>query len=81
MKMQESTNRDQGAERLAQLLRTAFPPVEGDPKPGRDLWPSVLQRMKRGAATVPWFDWALAAGLAALAANFPALIPLFLYYF
>jgi hypothetical protein len=29
---------------------------------------------------VPWFDWALLAGLVGLAAFFPASIPVFLYY-
>ena len=29
---------------------------------------------------VPWFDWALAGGLALLLAAFPAWIPVLLYY-
>jgi hypothetical protein len=29
---------------------------------------------------VPWFDWVLAGGLAAVLAVFPAWIPLLLYY-
>jgi hypothetical protein len=30
--------------------------------------------------TVPWFDWALLAGLGVFAVSFPATIPVFLYY-
>jgi hypothetical protein len=30
--------------------------------------------------TVPWFDWALLAGLVVFAVSFPATIPVFLYY-
>ena len=29
---------------------------------------------------VPWFDWALLAGLVLFAVSFPATIPVFLYY-
>ncbi|MDR3727327.1 MAG: hypothetical protein P4K86_09825 [Terracidiphilus sp.] len=67
-------------DRMKKLLQQALPPMEGDPEPGRDLWPGVLGRMEARPATLPWFDWALLAGLAALAAFFPASIPLFLYY-
>lgn len=67
-------------DRMKKLLLQALPPVEGDPEPGRDLWPEVLRRLDARPATVPWFDWALLAGLAALVAFFPASIPLFLYY-
>jgi hypothetical protein len=67
-------------DRMKKLLQQALSPVEGDPEPGRDLWPGVLDRLDAKPATVPWFDWALLAGLAALAALFPAAIPMFLYY-
>jgi hypothetical protein len=68
-------------DRLKKLLQKALPPVEGEPEPERDLWPAVLKRLDANAAPVPWFDWALFAGLVALVASFPASIPLFLYYF
>jgi hypothetical protein len=29
---------------------------------------------------VPWFDWALAGGVALLAVAFPAAVPVLLYY-
>jgi hypothetical protein len=67
-------------DRMKKLLRQALPPVEGEPEPGRDLWPAVLKRLDGGPAAMPWFDWALVAGLAALAAFFPASIPVLLYY-
>jgi len=50
------------------------------PEPSRDLWPAVLQRLGAGPVQVPWFDWALLAGLLGLGAFFPASIPVFLYY-
>jgi len=67
-------------DRMKKLLQQALPPVQGDPEPGRDLWPHVLNRLEARPATLPWLDWALLAGLAALAAFFPASIPMFLYY-
>ena len=38
------------------------------------------QPSARGAASVPWFDWALAGGLVAFAAIAPRTIPVILYY-
>ena len=65
---------------LKKLLQQALPPVEGDPEPGRDLWPAVLRRLDARPTALPWFDWALVAGLVAFAAFFPASIPVFFYY-
>jgi hypothetical protein len=71
--------------RLKKLLKQALPPVEGDPKPSRDLWPALLRRLDARPAAPPrfnwaWLDWALVAGLIAFAAFFPASIPVFFYY-
>ncbi len=66
--------------RMKKLLKEALPPMEGNPEPGRDLWPVVLKRLDAPPARVPWFDWALIAGIAAAAAIFPATIPVLLYY-
>ena len=66
-------------ERMEQLLKQALPPLGNNP-PERDLWPAMLRRLDARPAAVPWFDWALAGGLAAFALAFPASIPLFLYY-
>jgi hypothetical protein len=72
-------------DRIKQLLQQALPPIEGEPEPDRDLWPAILRRLDASPAApmlllVPWFDWALLAGLVGLAAVFPASIPVFLYY-
>ena len=67
-------------DRLKELLQQALPPVEGESEPGRDLWLALLKRLDAKPARAPWFDWALLACLVALAAFFPASIPVFLYY-
>ena len=69
---------------MMQLLREAVRPVGVDAGLARDLWPAMLRRMEeqtvRGAASIPWFDWALAGGLVAFAAIAPRTIPVILYY-
>jgi hypothetical protein len=67
-------------DRISKLLKQAVPPVEADPEPTRDLWPHVLKRLDRNSARVPWFDWALLAGVGVFAAVSPAWIPVILYY-
>ena len=66
-------------EKLRALLKAAFPPVRDADVP-RDLWPAVLRRLAADRARVPWFDWALAAILAALFVMFPEVIPVLLYH-
>jgi hypothetical protein len=66
-------------ERMKQFLKQTLPPM-GDAEPGRDLWPAMLRRLDARPTAVPWFDWALAGGLAVFALAFPASIPVFLYY-
>lgn len=84
-------NRDQGTESIDQgrngmelMLRDALPPLKDEPESYRDLWPALLRRMdeqaSRGAASVPWFDWALGGALLAFAAVVPRAIPVMLYY-
>jgi hypothetical protein len=65
--------------RMKKLLQQALPPLR-DIEPGRDLWPAVLRKLDERTAQPPWFDWALLGGLVALAAFFPASIPVLLYY-
>ena len=81
---QETGIRDQETERMKQLLRSALSPIGENAEPDRDLWPAMLRRMDqpsaRLAASVPWFDWALAGGLVAFAAIAPRTIPVILYY-
>lgn len=72
-------------DRVQNLLRQALPPVETDPEPHRDLWPSLLRRLDAHPAGQPhlkwlWFDCALAAGLAVVTLSIPASIPMLLYY-
>jgi hypothetical protein len=65
--------------RIRQLLKQALPPVP-EISPGPDLWPAMRGRLDTRPAPPPWFDWALAGGLAVFAAVFPSMIPVFLYY-
>jgi len=71
-------NSDQD-EKLRALLREALPPVAPVNLP-RDLWPQVLRRLAADRVRVPWFDWALAAILAALFVLFPEVIPVLVYH-
>jgi len=86
VKKQRTGNREQGTERLETLLRRAIPPIEDDPVPPHDLWPAMRARLNSDhqlatrLRAVPWFDWALAAGLAVFAIAFPAAVPMLLYY-
>ena len=73
--------------RIKQLLKQALPPVATDAEPSRDLWPAVLRQLSAEPAQIraipaqlPWFDWALIAGLIVFVIAFPATIPVFLYY-
>lgn len=72
---------------IEELLRKAVPRIGDADLPDRDLWPAMLQRIQQERApsgspirAVPWFDWALAGGLAMLAVFSPALVPVLLYY-
>jgi hypothetical protein len=64
---------------MGKRLRRAMQPVE-DAGPRRDLWPDVLKKMDERSVRVPWFDWALLAGLGAAVFFFPALLPALLYH-
>lgn len=73
--------------RMKELLKQALPPITPDAEPLHDLWPAVLRRLDTGPAParllphrLPWFDWALIAGLIVFAIAFPGTIPVFLYY-
>jgi hypothetical protein len=65
---------------IRELLRQAIPPIGNDAEPAHDLWPDMLKRLDGKAAPVPWFDWALLAGMIGVAAFVPASIPVILYY-
>lgn len=89
MKNEGSGIRNQGSERggIEQLLRSAVPRVGDAELPEHDLWPAMRQRIAQepaqkgvGVRAVPWFDWALAAGILVLMALSPDLIPVLLYH-
>ena len=61
------------------LLKEALAPV-GHTELQRDLWPQMLRRLDEQPLRVPWFDWALAAVLAASLLLFPGAIPALLYH-
>lgn len=48
-------------DQLKNLLRSAFPEL-GRPKPSRDLWPSIVDRIQAPAAW-SWIDISVAAGV------------------
>jgi hypothetical protein len=64
---------------LKALLKQSIAPLK-DSDLRRDLWPRMLQRLSHRPIRVPWFDWALAAILAALLLLFPGTIPALLYH-
>ena len=63
---------------LQALLKREFPPFE-TAELQRDLWPQMLRRLDAQPPRVPWFDWALAAAVAAMLLLFPGVIPALLY--
>ncbi len=70
-------NREEEEVRAA--LQRTFPPAETELR--RDLWPAMLRRMEEQAVSaVPWYDWALAAGVAAMVVFFPKIALLFAYH-
>lgn len=85
MKRQATGKSEHGTESLETLLRHSMPAVGDNAEPARDLWPAMQERLhQQGQASafkaVPWFDWALAAGLLAVGVLFPVSIPVLLYY-
>ncbi len=71
------TNQENEKE-LQALLKQALPPAQSTDLQ-RDLWPQMLRRLDAQSLRVPWFDWALAAALAAALLFFPGAIPALLY--
>lgn len=70
-------------EKMKELLKQALPRM-AESESAHDLWPAVLRRIEVPATirpvSVPWFDWALVAGLAGFVLFVPASIPVLLYY-
>jgi len=65
-------------EEIKALLKQAF--NASDTELRRDLWPAMLERLNTSAVMVPWYDWALIAGLAAVVIILPKLGLLFGYH-
>jgi len=64
---------------LKALLKESLRPVQNI-ELQRDLWPQMLRRLDAQPLLVPWFDWALAAGVAAALLFFPGTIPALLFH-
>ena len=64
---------------MKKLLKEALPAAH-DSEIRRDLWPAMLRRLDQRTVRVPWWDWALLAGLAAVLFFFPGIIPALLYH-
>jgi hypothetical protein len=85
MKKQRAGNSKLGA--VERLLRETLRPARDEAESSHDLWLAMRRKLRVEAASappakvrVPWFDWALAGGLALLLVAFPAAIPVLLYY-
>ena len=63
---------------LRALLKRELSPVQ-DAELQRDLWPQMLRRLEAQPLRIPWFDWALAAAVAAALLFLPNAIPALLY--
>ena len=70
----------QEEDRIRHLLQQALPPIGDAAEPNHDLWPAMLKRLDEKSPPVPWFDWALLAGVFGVVAFVPASIPVLLYY-
>jgi hypothetical protein len=69
---------EENQKELQALLKREFPSIQNT-ELQRDLWPPMLRRLDAQPLRVPWFDWALAAALAAALLFFPGAIPALLY--
>lgn len=71
----------ENAKELKALLKREFPPLQ-NAELQRDLWPQMLRRLgaQPEPPRIPWFDWVLAAAVAAVLLLFPNAIPALLYH-
>lgn len=70
----------QDEEDIKRVLQEVFPPMGQAAELRRDLWPAMRSRIAAQQATVPWYDWALAAAILALAFLFPKMALLLAYH-
>ncbi len=59
-------------------LQAALPPANAELR--RDLWPAMLRRMEPAPPRVPWYDWALAAAIAAIFFIIPKFLLVLAYH-
>ncbi|HEY6944797.1 MAG TPA: hypothetical protein VI431_06630 [Candidatus Acidoferrum sp.] len=78
MSNEEKNLQHEDEKELRALLQREFPPLQ-NAELQRDLWPQMLRRLDAPPFRVPWFDWALAAAVAAALLLFPSAIPALLY--
>jgi hypothetical protein len=78
-RMNNKTTTQEGEKELQVLLKQEFAPIKNG-ELQRDLWPQMLRRLDARPLRVPWFDWVLAAALAAALLFFPGAIPALLYH-
>lgn len=71
---------DHDHEQIRLLLKESLPPFETRAELLRDLWPSMLKHLEAHPATVPWYDWALLAAVAAWLVFFPGAIPVLVFH-
>ena len=64
---------------MKELLRNSLPAIQ-DAELQRDLWPAMLRRIDQQTTRVPWWDWALLAGMTAAIFLVPGIIPALLYH-
>jgi hypothetical protein len=65
-------------EEIRAALQAALPPVNAELR--RDLWPAMLRRMESPPQRVPWYDWVLAAAVAAIGFAFPKFLFVLAYH-
>lgn len=78
MSNERSHQQNQDERELQALLKRVFPPLQNS-ELQRDLWPQMLSRLGAQPFHVPWFDWVLAAAVAAALLLFPSAIPALLF--
>ena len=80
MSNEKSHQQRQDDRELQALLKQEFPALQ-NAELQRDLWPQMLRRLdaQPEPIRIPWFDWALAAAVAAALLLFPNAIPALLY--
>ena len=78
MSNEKSHQQHQDDGELRAFLKQEFPPLQ-NAELQRDLWPRMLHRLDAQPFHVPWFDWVLAAAVAAALLLFPNAIPALLY--